>query len=354
MGVDLVAVRPYLLYLALLLVTVSLPTVRARAGAGVGLLLSGLGMAAGRVGGDPGGGFATVNGMLIAVGLAIVVLAAIGGWRRQDATPPRHQSSPARMRPSLPLVAGLLFVLFGPHLILVTAGAFLVLVSGAATVLRARRPAWLTLVLVAALLLGAGFFLVFTILGPAGGRMSELVGGPFSPPAERLLAILLGAGSLGLAGIFPFHRAPWRLTLAPLAAILTARILVPAFPEGFADWQSPAMLWLAVGVAAEALLGRWAAVMVGAGLMGIWSGRPGGIEWGGLLGLFGWLTSVGLLPPSARNGGRWSGLWLLIPAAGIPLLLEATLRVQVLLSVAVIAALAIGLGVESRRPARVG
>ena len=62
---------------------------------------------------------------------------------------------------------------------------------------------------------GAGFFLLFTILGPAGGAMSQLAAGPFSPPAERLLAVLLGIAPLALAGVFPFHRAPWRGSLSP-------------------------------------------------------------------------------------------------------------------------------------------
>jgi hypothetical protein len=191
-------------------------------------------------------------------------------------------------------------------------------------------------------------------LGPAGGRIRDIAAGPFSPPAERLLAILFGLGFLAIAGVFPFHLAPWRLSLAPVAAILLARVLVPALPDGVGDWQAPAMLWLAVAVAFSALSGRWSAGMVAAGLLGIWSGHPEGAVPGVILTLFGWLADARLIPPPApflAPGARWAGVWFAVPAACIPFLLDAALHAQVLVSVLALAAAVTGLLLKSRSPA---
>jgi hypothetical protein len=356
--VDPLAERPLFLYLALVLVTVFLPTARARALGSAGLLVSALGISADRVGvADSGGGFATVNQILIGAGALLVLFAALRAWRdrgREAGAAGERGTGPSV---DLLLFAGLLFAAFGAHLILVAAGTFLALVSAAAAVLRSRRPRWIVVVAPSAMLLGAGFFLLFAIVGQGGGRMSEIAAGPFSPPAERLLAILLGLGSLTLAGLFPFHHAPWRLSLSPIAMILLARVLVPALPEGLGDWQAPAMLWLAVAVAGAALSGRWAAAMVAGGLLGIWSGRPEGVDPGRALLLFGWLADAGVLPLRWRFGGgaeRWAGVWFMPAAAAIPFVLGAALRAQVLVTVLAVLAAVVGLGFESRRRARAG
>jgi hypothetical protein len=353
--VDPLANRPLLLYAGLLLVTVLLPTFRSRALAAAGLGLAALGIAAEAVGaGVPGGAFSTVNRSLIVAGAAIVGFSAIRAWRERG---PAAEGTPAPIPFAVPgplLLAGLLCTAYGPHLILVAAGIFVTLLSAAAATLRSRRVWWIGVIGFSGILFSAGCFLLFTILGPLGGRMMDLAAGPFSPPAERLLTILFGVGSLAIAGVFPFHRAPWRQSLSPLAALLLARVLLPAFPEGVGDWQAPAMLWLAAAVAVSALSGRWAAAMVAGALLGLWSGRPEGVDSAGILLLFGWLADAGLLPPPrifAVGRERWSGVWFAVPAAGIPLVLGATLRVQVLISVLALAAAVIALGLESRRRA---
>lgn len=349
---DALFERSFLPYAALALITLLLPGARARALAGSGLLLAALGSAADRVGdGEAAAGFATTNALLIGVGAAIVVFAAIRAGRKTSTAPEALAAVPRRSIPDFLLVGGLLFAALGPHLILVAAGVFLALVSGAGRALGSRRSGWIALIVVAGLLLGAGFFLLFTILGPVGGAMSQLAAGPFSPPAERLLAVLLGIGPLVLAGGFPFHLAPWRGSLSPVAAILLARVLVPALPEGLHDWQAPAMLWLTVAMAVDSFSGRWTSALVGGGLLGIWSGRTEGVVAGAILVLFGWLADARLIPLAAGNDSRWSRLWLLVPAAGLPLLIQAALSAQVLISVVAVLAAATALAWESRRRA---
>lgn len=355
---DALTERPFVLYAALVLLTVILPTVRARALAAAGLGLTALGMAADRAG-SPAAGFtfATTNEILIGAGALIVIVAGMRAWRERGGKRETAARSIPRFTPDLVLFGGLLLAALGPHLIVVAAGVFLALVSAAAAALRCRRARWIGLVLLGAALLGGGFFLLFTILGAGGGRMNEIAAGPFSPPAERLLVILFGLGSLVIAGVFPFHLAPWRLSLSPIAAILLARLLVPALPEGLGDWQAPAMFWLAVAVATAALSGRWAAAMVAGGLLGIWSGRSLGVDSGGMLLLFGWLADARLLPPPvqfAAGGARWSGVWFAVPAASIPFVLGNALRAQVLVSVLALVATVVGLGLESRRRAGPG
>lgn len=338
--------RPFLLYVALLLLTAVLPTARGRALGAAGLLLAALGMAADSVGSSaPGATFATVNAILIGSGPVIVLLAALRAWRERGDGGGAAPVSATALSLDLLLIAGLLLAGLGPHLILLAAGTFLVLVSAAASALRERRPRWIALVVVVAVLLGAGFFLLFTILGPEDGRLSRLAAGPFSPPAERLLTLLLGLGSLGISGVFPFHRAPWRLGPSPLAMILVVRVLVPALPEGLADWQAPAMLWGAVAAAAAAFSGRWAGAMVAGGLLGLCSGRPEGVAPAIALLASGWLADMGLLPFRGRAAAgreRWAGLWFVIAGLGIPLVLGAGLRAQVL--VTVLAALSVAGG----------
>jgi len=355
--VDALAERPFLLYAALLLVTILLPSARSRALAGAGLLLTALGIAADRVGGaDAGSAFAITNEILGGAGALIVIFAAFRAWRERAAPDAPVPRPPRLIRDPL-LPAGLLLAAFGPQLILVAAGTFLGLLFAAATAMRTGHTRWTALAAIGAVLLGAGFFLQFTILGPLGGRMSELSAGPFSPPAERLLVILLGFGALLLSGLFPFHRAPWRLALAPVAAILLVRVLVPALAEGLRDWQAPAMLWLTVAVAFAAFQGRWSAATAGGGLLGMWSGNREAVELGLVLVSFAWLADAGFLPPPLRSGAgneRWSGLWFAVPAAAIPFVLSGALQAQVLVSVLAVAVAVTGLVLESHRRADAG
>ena len=355
---DEIAEQPFALYLVLALVAAVLPAGRARAIAGIGLALAALGTAAESVGGfSAGSTFATINEILIGLGAIIVATAGVLAWRARrfaGGYAPAGALSGPRTFPDPLLLAGFLLAAAGPHLILLGAGAFLCLLAAARMTLQSRRGAWLVLLVVGVALLGAAFFLLFTILGAAGGRMSELSAGPFSLPAERLIVLLTGCASLVLAGLPPFHRAPWRLLLAPLVAMLLVRVLIPTLPGGLGDWRAPAMLFLVVALAVGAVREAWPQALVAGGLFTLWSGFPGGVFAGCLLVLWGWLLEAGVLSaPGAPLPlrGRWSGLVALLPALAAPFALGATLAVEVVLSVVAVLVLAVGFGIAAmRRP----
>jgi hypothetical protein len=356
--VDAIAERPFILYALLGVVTVLLPTARTRALAGAGLGIAALGLAADSMGGDASGTiFTAINEVLIGLGAAIVILAAALAWRLRQTSGRVVRTPgepPARSWPDQEVLLGLLIAAAGPYLILLGAGALLVLFRPARSALLKDRYGWLALLLGAAALLCVALFLLFTILGSLGASMAEIASGPFSPAAERLLVLLIGLASLLLSGLPPFHRAPWRLSLAPLAAILLTRILAAALPGGLGDWDSPAMLWLVAALAYGAWSRHWSIVAVAGGLISLWSGLTAGILPGCVLVLWGWLDDAGLLD-TGRLGGtnreRWSGLKALVPALAAPFGLAAALHSEVLLPVVAMVAISLALVIEAgRRP----
>jgi hypothetical protein len=356
--VDAIFESPFILYALLGVVAVMLPTARARALAGAGLGLAALGVAADSAGGDGSGTtFTTMNEVLIGLGAAVVIAAAVLGrrFRQASAAADRPAAEPAaRFGPDLLLMLGLALAAAGPHLMLFAAGVVLVLVSAARqTVLTERRP-WLVLLISGAALLAVALYLLFTILGSEGGRMVHIATGPFSPAAERLLVLLFGLASLLLSGLPPFHRAPWGLCLAPLGAVLLSRVLAAAMPEGLSVWESPAMLWMVAALAYGALTRRWAIVMVAGGLISLWSGLTAALFPGWVLVLWGWLHDARLFDANALSWlkrERWSGLQALVPALVAPLGLAAAMRSEVLLPFLGVVAISVALGIEAgRRP----
>jgi hypothetical protein len=325
--------------LALLMALIPGPWHRALAGAGLGLAL--LGAAGDRAGGHAAGTtFTTINEVLLLLGGAVVVAAALMEFRRGLPPRPERPPLPAPRYPDPILLTGLALAAAAPHLLLLELGILLALVSVVRAALRGTNRWWLAVPLLGGALAGIALLLMLTILGPEGGSIAALPDGPFSPPAERLLVMLLGAASLLLAGIPPLSRTPPGLGLAPLAAILMARLVVSALPGGLLEWQPLAMLLLLVSGGLAAFGGRWAAFAVVAGLAGLWSGEPSAAFAALVLVLFGWLAEQagsGRLGPLGRLPPGWDGLPLVIPALAALPVLAGGLRSQVVLSVALVA-----------------
>jgi hypothetical protein len=331
------------LYCALALLLALIPAARHRALAGAGLGLALLGAAGDRAGGHAAGTtFTTINEVLLLLGGGVVVAAALREFRRGSSPQPGQRSPRSASRyPDSVLLAGLALAAAAPHLLLLELGILLALVSAVRAVLReGGKRWWLAVPLLGAILTGIALVLMLTILGPEGGPIAALPDGPFSPPAERLLVMLLGLGSLLLAGIPPFQRTPPSLTLAPLAAILMARLVVPVLPGGLLEWQPLAMLLLLLSGGLAAFRGRWPAFAVVAGLAGLWSGEPSALFAALVLVLFGWLTEqaeAGRLGPLGRLPPGGAGLPLVIPALAALPVLTGGLQSQVVLSVALVA-----------------
>lgn len=344
------------LYCGLALLLALIPGYRHRALAGAGLGLALIGAAGDRAGGHAAGTtFTTINEVLLVLGGAVVVAAALMEFRR--GFPPRLERPVAPSAPRYPdpmLLTGLALAAAGPHLLLLELGILLALVSAVRVALRGTDRWWLAVPLLGGALAGVALIFMLTILGPGGGSIAALPDGPFSPPAERLLVLLLGAASLLLAGIPPLSRTPPRLGLAPLAAILMARLVVPALPGGLLEWQPLAMLLLLVSGGVAAFGGRWEAFAVVAGLAGLWSGDPSAAFAALVLVLFGWLAEQagsGRLGPIGRLPAGWDGLPLVIPALAALPVLAGGLRSQVVLSVALVATGIVALVLRgARRP----
>ena len=349
---DALLERLPLVYGAAVALTVFLPTARARALGGIGLCLIALAAAGDKAGGAGGGSeFTTINEGLALLGAAVVLaamVAVIRGPRRS----PTEDGREAGITPAIgaldPLLfAGLLLAALGPHLLIVAAGALLALAAALRQVIRAHRPLWLGPLLLTGAVLGTAFALVFTILGPLGGGLAMLPAGPFSPAAERLLVMLVGGATLLVAGLPPLSRAPYGLALAPLGAVLLARVLAPAFPGGLSDWQPLAMLLLVASLAQAAFVGRWRHAAVAAGFLALWSGQHQGMLAGLVLVCWGWGVWAGgfaLARRGIRLDSRWAGIPSVIPGVALLPALIATLGSQVVVSVLAVVVVAIGLG----------
>jgi len=359
--VDALFERLSSLYLMLVGLAVLLPAARLRALAGVGLAFLGLAAAADRVA-APGAdsAFSNINQFLALAGVVVVLAALLltVGVRRHDPGEPGRPGSILTAAPS-PLdpllLAGLGIAALAPHLLLLGLGAMLALASAVRVTLRARRPAALIPLLTGALCLGAALGLILTIRGPLGGQLADLDSGPFSLAAERLLVLLLGGAGLLFAGVPPLHQVPWQRSLAPLSAVLLARVIGAASPEGLLTWQMPAMLVLAGGLAWSAAQRRWTHLAVAGGLLALWSGAGGGAVAGGVLVTWGWVVETGAVAAAPRGitlRARWAGLAALPAALAALPALTAGLRAQVLISVAAVAGCAAGLALQWKRGSR--
>jgi len=354
--VDSLFERLEWLYAGLVLLVVLIPVARFRVLGAAGLGFAVLAAASDRVGGPSGDTtFATVNEILAGLGVTIVLVAAAAGFRRAPRSPAMPFIPPSADPKPYPLLfIGLGLTAFAPHILLVELGMVLMLVAAVQATLRSQRLRWLAVLLIGGGILMSALVLVTTILGAAGGDMTGLRDGPFSPAAERLLVLLVGGGTLLLSGVPPVHRAPWGTTLAPLVAIVMMRVALSALPGGVLEWQPLAMLLLAGAGIWAALTRRWAGLAVAAGLASLWSGAPSGVLAAPLLVLSGWLlgmTAGVWRDRIPRPAERWTGLILLVPALAALPALEAGLGAQVVVSVTFVAGVVVALVREFlRRP----
>jgi len=360
--VDALLERLPLVYGVLAALVVLLPVPAYRALGGVGLALIGLAAAAGTVAlAGAASAFVVTNEILAAAGLALIAVAVVVAVSRRSVLrgePSRFfaEEEPAPwpgLDPLYPI--GLLLAWFGPHLILLGLGAVVAIFAAGRGAVRSSRAGWLLWLGPGAGFLCVGLTIMLTILGPTGGALRTIADAPVSPPAERILVALLGLASLILSGLSPWRPAPWGLSLLPVSVVIVVRLIRPALPLGLAGWQAPAMLLLLVPLGAAAIRGRWPQLVAAGGLLALWTGRPEALLPGSILVAWGWLADLAgrlRIRPPILAGARWSAVPAVLPALAALPALETMLRSQVVVSVAAVAVIVAGFGVEIGRRSR--
>jgi hypothetical protein len=283
-------------------------------------------------------------GSVAAVGLALYGLGRVIRFRERDPVagrPSRHPAATAGW------VAGVAAAGLGPHLGLVIIGV-IVATWSAWLVRRSNGGPRVPVSPVLTFPLLGGWWLMATIAGPEGLSIGALPLLPASPAAERLLAPVFLLAGWATAGLWPLHRQVDGALLAPVGAILLARVAIPILPDGVEHWRPLAMPLIVAGVWHAALSGRHGELAVGLAWIGLLGLTAGG-QLGAALLLAGALaTELGRKWPASRVAQL--GLSAANVAAGIGgvLAVEAGLRGEVVYTVLAVAALLAAVGHASR------
>jgi hypothetical protein len=196
------------------------------------------------------------------------------------------------------------------------------------------------------LLLVPAWWLMATIAGPEGLAIGSLPDLPWSPAAERLLAPALLLAAWISSGLWPWHRQEPAALTAPVAALLLARVAIPAFPDGLDHWRALAFPVVLLGLWHGVLTRRRAESVAALAWVGLVTGTPVGQAGGALLLLAGLALELAeRLPPRPTWGvsGLRTGAALVL-GAGALLAMEAGLRTEVVYSVLAALALVAGAG----------
>ena len=248
---------------------------------------------------------ALVLSALVEVALGVALLLA--GWYLRFA-PPADRERPHPLALSGGLLAAALAAAVGPHLGLVVLGVIVAAFMGH-LLQRAEGGPRLPLAPAATLPLLPAWWLMATIAGPEGLWVSGLATLPFSPAAEQLLAMPLLIAAWAVSGLWPLHRHLPGALVAPVGALLMARVAIPAVPLGLEHWRPLMMPLVVVGVWHAALSGRLPRVAVGIGWVGLLAPGRMGLAGAAMLLAAGFAVElverisalrVGLLAPAAQ------------------------------------------------------
>jgi hypothetical protein len=219
-----------------------------------------------------------------------------------------------------------LAVVVGPHVGVVFAGVW---VAGLVDFLDRRRRGMMRIpsLVAATLVLGPLWWFMSTVAGPDGLSIGSLPEVPFSPAAERLVALVLGFVVWALMGLWPTNRIFPDGLLAPLGIGLWLRVLSPAAAGGSEHWQP---LFMPLGV-----LGLWASAIAGRGpdacnalaFIALASEAPGALPAVLILGATG--LALDTAPARAPGSAAQRLAWMLV-ALALPFVFEAGFRAQVI------------------------
>jgi hypothetical protein len=223
-----------------------------------------------------------------AIGLALVGAALTVGVRAIVSRGPlrvvARRLAPAPLTPvflawpgarrTIPVVVTcLVVVLTGRHIAVVFSG---VMVAAWAAWLAFHPPGArpLPVAPMLTLLLLPACWLLATIAGQVGLRMGMLAQVPLSPAAELLLTAALLLVGWASAALWPLQRQHPGALLAPVGALLLARVAQPLVPSGLEYWRPLAVPLLVLGLWNAAAWGRWPLVLAGTAVLALAGGTP--------------------------------------------------------------------------------
>ena len=296
------------------------------------------------VGAAPVGLFAVAVSGVAAVGWALYGIGRVARLPEYRDTGPRvfHR------RAAFGLIAGTAAAGLGPHLGIVVCGV-IVAAWSAYLLRRTTGGAGLPVGPMLTLSLLAAWWLMATIAGPEGLSIAALPVVPTSPAAERLLAPVFLLAAWATAGLWPLHRQADAALLAPAGALLIARIVIPALPDGLEHWRALAMPLIVAGTGHAALSGRAKGLAVGMAWVGLLGATPGGRLGAALL------LGGALVLELSRLAAASRAMRLTVSASAIAagiggvVAAEAGLRAEVVYTVLAVAALVAAVGHGSRQ-----
>ena len=288
--------------------------------------------------------FAAPLALLAAVvttaGLGLILIRAGHRLGRSSGSSERFPASPKRLAA---VTAGALLATVSPWVDPIFLGAMLTAAGGwaAARENGPRRlpvaPALTLLVLIPA------WWLMRTIAGPEGLATVSLPDLPWSPAAERLLGALLLLGAWSISGLWPLQRQQPAVLTAPMAALLMARVAIPAFPDGLEHWRALALPLGLIGLWHGVVTGSRGEALVGLAWIGLATATIPGQAGAGLL-LVGALIFVLAERVTARIEAVLRPIAALAVGAGALLVTEAGLGTEVVYTVSAVAALVAAAG----------
>jgi hypothetical protein len=276
------------------------------------------------------GGWRSVLGAGALAAIWVLVGKVAARLKGARSPPARPRITWPGVRSSSPLLGtafglGALAVVAGPHVGLVFAGVWLIVLVDFLDRRRRNvsRVPWLVL---ATLVLVPTWWFMATVAGPDGLRVGALSEVPLSPAAERLVALPLGFVAWALLGLWPMGRVFPGGLLAPFGIGLWLRVLSPVAAGGSAHWQP---LFVPLG-----LIGLWGAAILGNGsgacnalaFIALASQAPGSVPAALILGATGLAleTAPARTPRSAAERLAW-----MLVALALPFVFEAGFRSQV-------------------------
>lgn len=320
----------------------------ARAASGSGSGLAGAGLAAA---GGLGMGLTAIPYIRAAAFLPLIVAAtttaAIGTVLAWAGTRLRPRSGSSQGFPATPggavaIGTGALMATVSPWTGPILLGAVLSAIGGWVSA-RRRAPRTLPVAPVLSLALAPAWWLMRAIAGPEGLATASLPDLPWSPAAEQLLGALLLLAAWAMSGLWPLDGEEPAVLTAPVAALLVARVALPAFPDGLEHWRALVLPVVLVGGFHGVLTGNRSAALVGLAWVGLAAATGQGQAGAGLI-----LLGAVILVAAERLGARIQVVAQLIGGlaigAGALLVIEAGLRTEVVYTVCAVAGLVVAAG----------